>query len=547
MKRRTKPVEEESVFDLLGSAFHLLRKAPLQAVGLYYIGAAPFVLGLLFFLSDMAASPFAARHCVAASLGMGLLYIWMRTWQSLFCQRLSALVMHEAPPQTTAKEIRQLIKLHIIYSSWGLLLLPLTSLMMLPFAWALAYFNNLCAVRPAIASLKKTAAQAWKLSMPWPKQNHYIISIISLLALLVFANIASVIAMLPGLLKTLLGIETPFTQNYYWMGNTTFLATVSGLTYLVIDPLVKTIYVLRAHTAESITTGADLLAELKQLTTRQRTRLTRSSIALILLLFTLPVFGQTPPAPPAVNQETLDATIDDVMQRSEFTWRMPRDFALDEDTEEGFFSSFFTSASEWIEDTVSTFTDAVKRFFNRLARHKNKSQKKPGNDINVDWIKPLSILLLIFLTGVLVWYAIKVFRNRQPLPANADPVTPAISNVDMDDENLVASLLEDDQWILLARQLATDGELRKSARAWFLAGIARLSRANLLTVVLSKSNLEYHRELARRARRCPAVIPAFGNNIQIFERVWYGQYTITPEDLDQLEQNLERMRHGFPA
>ena len=46
-------------FDLLEEATHLLRTAPAATLAVYYLGAVPFVLGLLYFWADMSRSPFA--------------------------------------------------------------------------------------------------------------------------------------------------------------------------------------------------------------------------------------------------------------------------------------------------------------------------------------------------------------------------------------------------------------------------------------------------------------------------------------------------------
>src|SRR5437773_11130342 len=65
----------------------------------------------------------------------------------------------------------------------------------------------------------------------------------------------------------LLGIKTAFTRSpLAWdLLNTTFVATIGALTYLCLDPLVKTVYLLRCFYGESLHTGEDLRAELKQL------------------------------------------------------------------------------------------------------------------------------------------------------------------------------------------------------------------------------------------------------------------------------------------
>ena len=91
MKRRRQQ-QAKSALEWIEEATHLLRTSPLSVLAAYSIGALPFVLGLLFFWADMSRSPFAKQHVVEAALGMTLLFLWMKTWQSIFCLRLRALI-----------------------------------------------------------------------------------------------------------------------------------------------------------------------------------------------------------------------------------------------------------------------------------------------------------------------------------------------------------------------------------------------------------------------------------------------------------------------
>src|SRR5439155_10469027 len=81
----------------------------------------------------------------------------------------------------------------------------------------------------------------------------------------VFLDVAIGLATVPSLLKMLFGVETGFTRSRWCLLNTTFVATVGALSYLCLDPLVKAVYLLRCFYGESLHTGEDLRAELKQL------------------------------------------------------------------------------------------------------------------------------------------------------------------------------------------------------------------------------------------------------------------------------------------
>ena len=88
------------------------------------------------------------------------------------------------------------------------------------------------------------------------------------------------------------------------------------------------------------------------------------------------------------------------------------------------------------------------------------------------------------------------------------------------------------------------GELRKAVRAVFLAMLACLARHEWISVSRAKSNLEYRRELARRAR---TAAPPFDEGVRLFERSWYGTHPATPEAIGELENNLEALRGKPPA
>src|ERR1019366_3929068 len=65
-----------AALELLEQAVHRLRDAPAATLATYYVGALPFVLGLLFFWADMSRSAFADQHVAGAALGVAGLFLW---------------------------------------------------------------------------------------------------------------------------------------------------------------------------------------------------------------------------------------------------------------------------------------------------------------------------------------------------------------------------------------------------------------------------------------------------------------------------------------
>ena len=70
--------------DLIEQSVHTLRVASPGTLLCYYLGAAPFVLGALWFFSEMSRSGLAGQHLVGGALGLTALFVWMKLWQSLF-------------------------------------------------------------------------------------------------------------------------------------------------------------------------------------------------------------------------------------------------------------------------------------------------------------------------------------------------------------------------------------------------------------------------------------------------------------------------------
>ncbi len=74
----------KSALLILEEAIHFLRLAPTTLILSYYVGSLPFILGLLYFWTDMSRYGYAADHLAVGSLGIALLFAWMKFWQAVF-------------------------------------------------------------------------------------------------------------------------------------------------------------------------------------------------------------------------------------------------------------------------------------------------------------------------------------------------------------------------------------------------------------------------------------------------------------------------------
>ena len=113
---------------------------------------------------------------------------------------------------------------------------------------------------------------------------------------------------------------------------------------------------------------------------------------------------------------------------------------------------------------------------------------------------------------------------------------------DLRSDDIVADHLPEDGWLKLARELMEQGELRLALRASYLAGLAHLGHRQLITIARHKSNFDYERELRRRARTRDELLSAFDENLDAFERAWYGLHEVTRDTLGGFNANLERIR-----
>jgi hypothetical protein len=259
----------DGVFDLIEEAVHLLRCAPLSLHAAYAVGALPFVLAFLYFWADMSRGAFAREHAALGAVGMGLLFWWMKCWQAVFAAAVRARIAGGAAAPWTARRAGRMALTQLALQPSGLFALPLAFALLFPFAWVYGFYQNLTAAGTDPGGLgpacKTAAAQAGVRQ----GQSWLLLGVLLLFTLLVWLNTVSAMAILPALLKILLGIDTAFTRSgIHSILNTTYLACSFALTYLFVDPLAKTLYVLRCFYTQSIHSGDDLQAELSRLRAR---------------------------------------------------------------------------------------------------------------------------------------------------------------------------------------------------------------------------------------------------------------------------------------
>lgn len=525
---------------------HLLRQKGAAALAEYYIGTLPFILGLLFFWSDMSRNPYAGLYCAPAAGGLALLFVWMKLWHARYCRRLWSALNDVAPEPWPWQRFGATALRQAALQATGLVVLPLAALIVLPMAWAYAFYQNLSVLDgPETKSLKQLYQEALRQAMPWPGQNHLLLAILSVFGLLVLLNLAIGLMLLPYLFKWLLGVETAFTfSGMRAMTNTTFLTITSALTYLCIDPVIKAAFTLRCFYGCSRQTGDDLRTALKPFLKPLAMMILYGAVAVASLFSTPALASADDPAQVEADGyvRQLDATIDRVLQERRFAWRLPREQIQAPAEEE---SGWLAATLNWLVEKIKAVFDAVDRWLESLAEWLRRRFPDPEGRVSTgrDW--RAIIRLIFYLTGVLLlvillaalrrWWVARQATRRPSASKTREPV------VDINDESLTAAALPADRWLALARELTGRGDFRQAVRALYLAVLAQLGDTGRVAIARYKSNRDYLNELKRRAHAEPELLERFARCMAAFERAWYGMHPVAEAQLSRFISDQERI------
>jgi hypothetical protein len=517
---------------------------------LYYAGALPFVLALLYFWGDMSRSAFAHQHLAGGALGVALLFLWMKLWQALFARALRAQLAGEPAPAITWRGCARIAVAQAALQPTGLFALPLAFLAALPFGWVYAFYQNVTALADAESSdALRLAKRAQHQAALWPGSNHLVLAVMVAFGLFLFLNWMSAGFALPHLLKMLTGVETVLTRGGWSLLNTTFLAVMLGLTYLCADPLLKAVYVLRCFYGESLRSGEDLKAELRRFAAPTGNGVRRALLLLALALpcqaeqlpaatpgTPAPASASAPATPAGLTPANLDRAIAEVIQQRKYAWRLPRERPAAR-PDKGFLARMVEGAAKMVRDGFRAVWDWLRRLFDR-DRHGESRGSGYG------WMLSPEVLLAALaalVLGALGWLLHGARAARRKARAAA-PLLPPRAAPDLGREHVNAAELPGDEWTRLGLDLLERGEHRLALRAFYLASLAHLAQRNLITLAKAKSNREYEMELRRRAHAFPGALAIFGRNVTTFDQVWYGLREATRETAADFAANVERLK-----
>jgi hypothetical protein len=295
--------------------------------------------------------------------------------------------------------------------------------------------------------------------------------------------------------------------------------------------------------------GSDLLVDLRSCKT----------IFLVFFLLAgicLPLPGQA--APPAgkgnvVSEPVLDRTINEVLQQPEFAWRLPREQTVEKkDASSGFMAHLFAPVLHFFQDIGTWLGKYIQNAVHWLAKNignlfdwlqnilSNKEKKETRNFDFREFSRPAAFLLIAALAFIIIFLLIKSLRNK-PVAATVSS-EPVQSVPDLAAETTTADQLEEDQWLALAGDMLDKSEFRLALRAFFLASLALLGRHRLITLAPFKTNRDYLRELSRSGHALAGVIEPFTENINLFEKSWYGDHRISTDILARVQKNSSLLR-----
>ena len=554
-RRRNRPVRKErSSLQILEESFHLLRSIDVRYFWIYFLGSAPFAAGLLYFVADMSRSSLAEETVIPASLAMAGLYFWMRYCQARFCEG----VWDAINPGSLAAirgwdRFGNLSALFIVQALQVPLLLA-GALFVVPVGWVIAMLQNATVLTFTENFQRRSLRGLVKSSLAhshyeWG-QNHGILIVLLFVSAFVWFNVVGSCLALATFAKVFFGVESAFTLSpLVALFNSTFFLGSLLLTYLVISPMMKAVYVLRCFYAESFHTGEDLLSRLASCKSGRGESSIESApaeqnrravvIVLSLLLFW---FGSSPlHAEGGTSSVAFEGALSETMEQKKYQWQLSRH--ADADDPEGDQSWMARRMKELAEATQESLRALEEWFDEMLKRAERDALGEVGGSSGsgiagiAGLQSTLSLALVAIVVGLVVWLVFLIYRKYRVTAARDDVEKITADTVDLQSEDIVASQLPEGEWMRLAQEQISRGDGRLAIRALFLATLANLGEEGVIKIARFKSNRDYRKELELKVRKRSVLRRAFDENTTMFEEAWYGWHPVSEETVDDFLKN----------
>jgi hypothetical protein len=501
---------------LLEEAISLVRIAPSRAWTWYLAGAVPFFAVLLFFIRATTSS-LAVPDPGLWSLALALLFGWRQVSRSMFGRVLTSELTGSVLTDASGAWLRGIAR------TWfaGFLRVAIP----LPVPWLSILFRNYQASAwdddQAFRRAATTSAQGGVPVTGWLT--------LGALAVCVFLNVLMGIVAIPTLYRIFTGQESEFTRNIGALLNQTVLCAALMIAWCLCDVAFEAMCALQRFYTESESTGADLLRAWRKAIARTSTQLA----AAVAIAFCIPAGLHAQPP------QNLDKAIDQVLAQKQYQWREAPAASQSESGIVRWMRSVVRSIQHWIH----TVTRPLKRLWDAFWRWllgPGEALDSKGPAPPVDTLHLVLVLLIVLFGGALVALLLRGgIRNRSTAAAlsSTQPIP-----LDLNDPNVAATDLEEEEWLRLAREWTEKGEPRMALRAWFLACLAWLNRRELVSISRNKSNLDYRRELTRRARGIPGLAEQFTACVRRFDSAWYGLYPLDADEVERFAARIQQMR-----
>lgn len=522
--------------DILSEAFTLLKSTSQDLWFIYCIGTFPFLVSLMYFVTDMSYSISSNHELLFRSVIMSIAFIWMKG-----CQALFAAGLYEQ--RTLSKIEYQWRDIRIWFAQgiiqvWSWPVLIIASLLMLPFAWCCAFFQNAAVFsKQPLSKLIKTSMEQTQ----WcPGQNHALIAYISIFSLFIFLNIATSIYFVFYIAEVFFNIESDFSLSISTIFNTTYIFVCLALSFLVIDPLIRAVYAVRCFYSMSTKTGLDLKVRLKSI----------SALSLYLLLL-IPNFGSY--ADEKVQQNQLTPIWQNSLQKAKqqpyYRWRRPKVDQAQEDSES--WSIWIVKKTfEWANSIGQSFKKPMKKFFKWLGSwFEGRSPKNTSSESSFSWSDSVQIISWFFLcilsVGLLI-IIIKHYRLSKRSNIKSPTLAQNVTSSDLERDDWIDISTDSQRWKELAEQCAKAKDWKKAIRAYFLYALSNLSEHQWIELRKTKSNRDYKSELQSRLNIYKVPIDDFGYLIHQYESAWFSYQECSESKLLQTRQSITQFFSHLP-
>ena len=523
------PLSRSGTLLLMEDAAGLMRRVPAGALFYFFVGSVPFALGLLLAWYGLTQPRTSDAAWAGESLLLAALLIWMNCWRSVYALKLRQELSGTPETAWTARRVSNLVAIQALAGASKLLVLPLSALIVFPWANVVAFYRSLTVVAgredldPAEAYRR-----ARQMARFHPGQSWAALALLFFFEAVLAVNLIAVLGLLPQLIRVLTGYESAFSRSgLYFVLNPVFFVLLLLCTWLLFDPYVQAVYSIRSFQAESEETGEDLRSGLR------RIRAASAVLAWAAVLLTVGGVARADVAPADLEQAVHQA-----MQAPEYDWRFPPATAAAP-------TGWVASLAERVITAVRNAAEAAGRLLSRLVRWLidrlfprgagQPGAPPPGRGL--DWTVA-ALLVFVVAAGALFAWQRRHARGR----AKPAPSTEAAAAVRLDSPDLSADALSEDQWLEVAEHYLAEQNFRFALRALYLSSLAWLGRREFLAIHPGKTNYEYEREFKRRTRGFAGACALFSANVAAFERAWYGLHAVTADEAQEFRRTANELR-----